>query len=223
MEIEKVSSLNPLYREIGEIKPRKADLKKEKIIQGVINCIAGLGIENTTFEAVGRMTGMRKSHVAYYFPSRDKMIQTTVRYVASNAQHMTVERIKNAKTWEEQVLSSVEGAFDWFEQFPEQIPVITLLFYFRSYDEAYIPLHDEIRKMGLIRLHSVLKQKLDAQGVSDRRSLILARNIQSIVTGVLIDLNAFKSEPEIKRARRSTIEAVEELIRPYLKTSIPIQ
>src|SRR3989338_3165884 len=100
----------------------RGDLKKVEIIKMVIMLIASKGIEQTSFENVGRPLGMTKANVAYYFLNKEEMIQYAIKYITVTAQQITVSEIEKATTHKERIEAYVKGTFRWAKEYPEQIP-----------------------------------------------------------------------------------------------------
>ncbi|MCB0418654.1 MAG: TetR family transcriptional regulator, partial [Bdellovibrionales bacterium] len=52
-------------------KPVKSELRRAKILDAAIRIIAKNGVSDLTFERVGKIAGMARSHVIYYYSDRD--------------------------------------------------------------------------------------------------------------------------------------------------------
>ena len=65
------------------VKRKKSEERKLRIVEAVVECIATRGLEHTTFEVIGKMVKMERTHVSYYFSSRDELIKAAVRYVVA--------------------------------------------------------------------------------------------------------------------------------------------
>lgn len=161
------------------------DDKKTELIRIIIDCIAREGTEGLSFEQVGNLAQMKRSHVAYYFPSRQAMIEAAIRWVVQEGQKFTQERVQQARTPQEALLGSVKGAFDWLEHSPGYSTLMILFYYLASYDEAYRKLHSELRTVGEERILSLLRlahpQSKASAKLRDR-----ARDIQGLITGNIV-------------------------------------
>src|SRR6185503_3653223 len=102
--------LTPAHLAVMQLEWNRGALKKAEILEATLDCLGTEGIERTTFEAIGKRVGIRKSHVAYHFPSLDDLVEKAMRFVAANAQAITVEKVRAASTWREQLGGVVDAA-----------------------------------------------------------------------------------------------------------------
>ena len=68
-----------------QTEPRKGEVMKERIVRSAIRCIAEKGIEETSFEAIGKPLGIGRSHVAYHFKDKGDIIRTAIQFVIAQA------------------------------------------------------------------------------------------------------------------------------------------
>lgn len=176
---------NPLYAQFVGFSQRKGDIARAKIIASVTHCIAHLGIEATTFESVGKFCGMRRAHVAYYYPDLQDLILAAVQLTVATAQQSTVSHVFNAASDRDRLEAFCRGAFDWAEKNPDQVRVMLLFYYYSSWQPKYRALHDEIRRYGAQRLAAVLKPVLPGDSSKDLAEK--AKLVQNLLTGALID------------------------------------
>ncbi len=176
---------NPLYAQFVGFTQRKGDIARAKIIAAVTHCIAHLGIEATTFESVGKFCGMRRAHVAYYYPDLQDLILAAIQLTVATAQQSTVSHVFNAASDHERIAGFCRGAFDWAEKNPDQARVLLLFYYYASWQPKYRALHDEIRRYGAQRIAAVLKPLLPS--VSAKELQDKAKLVQNLLTGALID------------------------------------
>ncbi len=165
--------------------PSKGESRKYDIIEAAIDCFVSEGITQTTLEAIGKRLGIRRSHVAYHFPTLTAVIEQALQYVASTAQHMTVEKLRRAQTWEEQVDAYVSAPFDWCKQFPSHTEFMMLFFHLSTGDRAFKMIHDKVRAAGRERILLILKSGIRSK---DETPLLLAAvGIQNLITGAMVD------------------------------------
>lgn len=176
---------SPLYAQFVGFTQRKGDIARAKIIASVTHCIAHLGIEATTFESVGKFCGMRRAHVAYYYPDLQELILAAVQLTIATAQQSTVAHVFNAASDRERLKAFCQGTFDWAEKNPDQVRVMLLFYYYSSWQPKYRTLHDEIRRLGAQRIAAVLKPLLPSASTKDLNEK--AKFIQNLMTGALID------------------------------------
>lgn len=204
-------SPDPLLLTLLDVQPRKGDLKKAEIIKAAVACIAEIGIEQTTFESIGKRIGMLRAHVAYHFDGKQEIIDRAIDYVVANAQRVTVEKIKKASNPREQLIAVVEAAFDWAFEFPEQADVLMLNFYYCRVFSGHLATHSRMRSMGRERLKSVLGALMQTSKPTASELEERALVVQSTITGLLVEF--LTTEGSRTRARtdlfaRLTTDAV---------------
>jgi AcrR family transcriptional regulator len=195
---------------IFDVKPSKTELKKNEIIKNVIHLIATIGIEQTSFENVGKQLGMTKANVAYYFKNKDEMIHFAIKYITITAQTITIQNIQTAKTMEEQIKAYIKAAFEWAKLYPEQMSVMMLFFYYSTIYPNYAELYFNIRQAGKKRIADLLKS--DNPKLNTKQAIAKAHLIQAIITGKLVDHYTTGYKSDLKQIEIETIRQVMELI-----------
>jgi len=195
--------LQALYAEFLDFRPSKGDQRRIQIIDSAIACIAHDGIERLTFESIGKRIGMKKAHVAYYYKNQEDIIESAIKFVVATVQHTTIERIKNTKKADSQVLSFCQGTFDWLRRFPQYPPVILLMYYNSSYHPFYKRLHSEIRSAGADRIKAALAHDFPK---SNSRTLYRgAKLVQAILTGHILDFATTDLGQTVDAVERQTL------------------
>lgn len=197
---------NPLYAQFLNFKPKKGDLRKVAIMEGAIEIIASDGVENLSFESLGKRLKMGRAHVAYYFPDRDELVLSTIKLVVATVQSFTVERVKHAADAPGRLTAFVEATFDWMESYPRHASAILLLYYYASYDRRYRELHDEIRRLGAKRIEAIVKAILPP--AKKRSSMAAAKLVQSILTGHLLDHVTTHASQPLGRLRERAVKDI---------------
>jgi DNA-binding transcriptional regulator YbjK len=77
---------------------RKSDARKKAIVDATIDCIAQNGVQELSAFAIGKRTKMRRSHIAYYFPNLDKMVEAAILQVVETGQRFTIAAMEKAHT-----------------------------------------------------------------------------------------------------------------------------
>ncbi len=185
---------------------RKGDLKKIQILEAAIEVIAKEGIEGTTFESIGQKIGLHKAHVAYHFKDKNQIIQTVIRYITSKAQATTIEHILRARTPEARIFAILEGAFAWAESHPTHVASMTLFYHYCTYNRKYAQLNSQIREDGATRIVGLL-------GKTSQKNLKVAKAIQAIITGAVIEAGTTSSSPKNRKLLKdSSILAIQSLL-----------
>jgi AcrR family transcriptional regulator len=204
--------VNPIYASLLSFEPRRRDLRKAAIVEASIRAIHRLGIEETNFETIGKLSGMGRAHVKYYFKDRSEIIQAAISFVATTAQMVTLEYISRAKSPRERLQAIVDGAVHWAHQYPEHLSVLGLNYYYCIVDKKYRAAHTEIRKLGadrvlaiLIEMHSLGElKKQKHQSFED-----LAKMIQNLILGTLVDWGTTSSATPLKKIQSDLMTAID--------------
>jgi AcrR family transcriptional regulator len=196
--------------------PRKGDLRKIKIIEGAIECIAKHGIEKTNFETIGNAVGMLRAHVAYYFPHKNEILLSVIKYCMATAQQTTVQRVLLVRTDWDRFIASVDASFDWAEENPNQCTAILLLYYYCRIEPEFLALHSEARELGNQRLAALLTPLLPKRLESE--ILDIAHELQVIITGYLVDFTTTKKKETLKTLRKKIVQRICCLVEYYQTT-----
>jgi AcrR family transcriptional regulator len=201
------------FFQVFDMRPGKSEKRKIKIIEATIDSIAKVGFDGTTFDAIGKLVGMQRTHVNYYFSSRDELIKTAVRYAVALGQQITIGHVQKAKGWREQLKAVIEGPFEWMQRYPKHAPVMSVFYHLCSYDKDYRALQSLIRSGGEARLLACFDTHVERKLMTKKRALEQARAIQAMMTGNLI--YSFTSDIPLTMAQlkaatvKSSLELVE--------------
>jgi AcrR family transcriptional regulator len=202
------TAVDPILLKVMGTETTRSDQRKTEIIQAAIDCIATDGVENASYDAIGKRIGMGRAHVAYYFKDKGELIRTAIHYVLAKGQEFTVQKILGAQTTEERVRAFVEGAFDYAASDKSAMAVYMLYFYYCVVDQEYASEHAVARKMGADRISAVLAS--DPRVSAKFKPTEIARigkTIQLLVTGGVIEFLT-ASEPRVASA--SGVEEIRE-------------
>jgi AcrR family transcriptional regulator len=197
---------NPLFATILNMRPRKGDLRKAEIVQAAVQLIATEGVEELTFEALGRKSKMLRAHVAYHFKKQEDIIKAALQLAVLTSQECAVKRMQLAKTPEEQLVASTHGIFDWIEDHPEMVPCFFLMYYYASFNPVYREFHSKFREQGHLRIASALELLRPKLSVTARKAL--AKKMQNHLTGVLLDYLTTQNTLKLPKLRKETVEAM---------------
>lgn len=205
-------SKNPdeIFIELFEFLPRKGDLKKIEIIKATINCLAYHGVESTTFEAIAKSIGTRKSHIAYHFKDKNLLILDCIKYILATYQNLSVEKMKDTQSGMDMLENFVEGPFNWAKKYPEQLPVMILLYYYGHMNEDYRELHTQVREGGYQRVHYILTKKMKVKGNAEKMKF-LSNAILNAISGQLLNVTS-TDKASLDRAMKDTLLTVKKLI-----------
>lgn len=204
------SALNPLIQSLFQFEYRKGDIRKAHIIEAAIRCLTSYGLEKTTYELIGKEAKIKRSHVAYYFSSKEEIIEACVKYMTATAQALTVEKVKVASTPRDKILGVVEGAFAWVQKYPLHAKGFMAFYHLATYLPEYQKLNSEIRELGAQRL-TVLVQRAFPR-MESQESFRLAKEIQIFITGAITEFVSSENLFDVEETRDQTKESVLKLI-----------
>lgn len=196
--------------DLFEFKPRKGDLKKMEIILAAIDCIATIGFEKTTYEAIAQKIGTRRAHVAYHFKDKADIFEACIKYINASYQQTSIQNIEAAKDGLEMLVNYAEAPFLWAEENPQQLSVMLLFYYLCTVDEKYKDLHNQIRSGGKERIQYILTNKLTKK-ISPAEAAPMAKMIQNLVSGSIMDVTTTGNKT-LKEARQMVKEQVLKII-----------
>lgn len=137
---------------------RKGEQKKAAIIKATLQCIATDGYEHTNYETIGEKIGMKRPHVLYHFPNKNKLFEAAIRFLYGVGAVMVEEAMQGSgSTWQQKLKAYVLGTYTWLESDPNYLPVLTLAFYLSSIDKTYKKMSTEVRDAGEARIDKILQ------------------------------------------------------------------
>ena len=183
-----VQELDPTFYELFEFKPRKGDLKKIEIILAAIDCMATIGYEKTTYEAIAKRIGTRRAHVAYHFKDKADIFEASIKYINASYQQTSITQMEQTSDGLQMLVNYIEAPFIWAKENPQQLSVMLLFYYLCLIDEKYSLLHAELRKRGAERIEYILTNKL-SKPVDNKIAKDMAKTIQNLMSGTILDLS----------------------------------
>jgi AcrR family transcriptional regulator len=204
-----VAQTDNFYLEVLKTEPSSKDARRASLVKTVMEILAREGLDELTLERVGKRAGMARSHVVYYFKNRDSLIRAAVDCAALSAQTIIGRRVEQGGDAREKLLFYVEACFTWIETYPEHAAVYTLLYYLATLNKTYRDLHSTIRETGAKRIQTILASDKTRPGAKAAR---IARDIQALITGHLIDVTTTRNAKDHSSRMRETQRAVVRLL-----------
>ncbi len=187
----------------------RGDLRKKAIVEATVSILANQGVQNLTFEAIGKSCRIGKSHVAYHFPSLEELLTTCVSYVYSVGQKIVSDFIVEEKQSAKLLQAYIKGTFHWVEIHPEHASIAALLLYLATWDKQYRDIHSEIKSVGRDRIVALLHE---STGKTLKSHLALADTIQSLLMGKILYFSSTKNRHEFRQVKVETWEAIRALL-----------
>lgn len=192
------SSDQRAFRKISIFAKTRGETRRILILRSAIEVLSSQGIQHTTFDAVARVAKMQRSHVAYYFKTRDEMVLMAIRFVVVKGQEATIELLKDAKTPEKRLMAILRAFFQQAKDTPQHIPIWILFWSLASIDPTYRLLQEEIKQMGKDRIEQILELYFNNSKTTRKEISLLARNIQALGYGYMIRAMSSKNLEEFE-------------------------
>ncbi len=174
-----------LYQQVVPFKPSKGAIRKIEIVEAAIRVIAREGVDRLTFESVGKLSQMGKSHVAYHFPNRDEIVMAAITYVYAIGQGTVVEHLNLEPNPDKKLKAYIRGAFEWIDAHPDHIAVMALLLSLGSVTKGFRSRQSEIRSIGAKRIEAIVGgMKGPKHSATELKEI--SETIQAIILGNIL-------------------------------------
>jgi len=207
------AEMEKAYEAIFRVGLRSQDVRKVTILQAVIELLATKGVDELTFDRIGKKVGMARSHVVYYFPNREALLEDTMRFVALTAQERVAAHLEDEKDWRKLLSRYVEANFDWVNNNRHHGTVFLLMYYEATFKKTFRSLHSDVRAAGVARIEGILK--LSGHPWKDPELHELAKGIQALITGNLVDITSTQLTDQWELRQRQTIDLIFRLIKSF--------
>lgn len=192
---------------------RKQDVRKASILQAVIEILAKQGVDELSFDKVGRAAKMARSHVVYYFPTRESMIEAALRYVAFAAQENIVRHMPDTGQWEDLLTGYIEGCFRWVKDHPDHATLFFLMYYQGAVKTGYSrEIHSAARDHGAKRIAHILKLAAPWDPKALQKT---SKGIQALITGNILDALSTDRSRELNARQKETTDLALQLVRGF--------
>jgi AcrR family transcriptional regulator len=205
-----VKTSNAELNEIFDLQASKGTLKKFEIVKATIDCIATIGYEKTTYEAIGRKIGTRRAHIAYHFKNKNDIFKYCVRYIVSNYHKVSGQHVAKSNSPKDTLMRYVDGPYVWSQKHPKQLSSMLLFYYLCSVNEDFKVLNDDVKKTGLKKIQEILIEDLQLN-ITRKQAITLSKSIQNIMSGYHVTAKT-SNLATITASRNETKKQVWELV-----------
>ena len=173
--------------------------KREQIVDFAFELISRRGIGALTFEIIASRLKISKTHVKYYFNSKEDLLLACFKQVAETGQRETEKAVEKAHTWQERVGAVVEGAFKAAEENPGHVSLLFLFYHYCTVNKDLARAQREAREIGRRRIRDMLiaGKKMNARDADQ-----VAFEIQMCLTGALLEVANTQSFDKISNFRK---------------------
>jgi len=208
---EKGLPVDSLFQDILSFRPRTQETRLAQLLTAAIDLLGEKGIDEVTFESVGKRAKMARSHVVYYFKNREELVESAIRFVAHTAQrHIAADLIELGQS-DDLLENYFQANFRWATRHPKHTAVMTLLYYESCFKKSRRKFHTEIREVGRKRIDAILRLDPRLASVSPAKRECLSRNLQALLSGsILLLFSTDRGDPKV--ILKETLEAARSLI-----------
>lgn len=179
-----------------------------QIIEATVNCLAVQGIETTSLEAVGKASGIARSHIIYYFKNKEELFDAAFKYVIANAQDLFVQMMESKSDPVELLEAYVDSVFLWIEKYENHARVMLLFYHCATSVPAYRKLHTELRLAARHRIVAILQQLLSPKKKSAAQIEECALSIHCLLTGYGVEFLTTNSKIPLTKIKERALAGV---------------
>ena len=164
----------------------KSARRRLAIIEATIKTLASYGAEGTTHDQVAIECGASRTLVRHYFPSREDLVRTSLRFILARFQHLCIGELSKYSDPAKQFEAYVITACSWMNYFPTDCRVWLLFYFYCGIDRDYRKMNSDLVAQGHVRITALLASMAGTRSVSRRQLEIRAKLIQNAITGCFI-------------------------------------
>lgn len=202
-----------ILAEIFSPQMSRSEQSKLKIIETTIATFAESSEDLLNYEEIARKGKINRSLVNYYFPTKDELFLTAIKYVRARHQELAVDEMKKAQSPSDVIKKYVDATFRWIEETPAHVKTWILFWFLASSKPELRTVHSSLTKMGEIRIIAILKD-LDGKSLSHSDLSYLAKAIQRIITGAVIEAMS-ESSTSRDQLREAALKQSLDLLKIY--------
>jgi TetR/AcrR family fatty acid metabolism transcriptional regulator len=188
------------------------DNRRLKIVEAVVDCIAEEGIENLSAFAIAKRTMMQRSHITYYFPNQEALIQGAIELIIGVGLQFTLGYLESESTPEGKLKAWVDSSFDWFENHPKHGAVLLFLQYCAYRDTQYRALNARIARDAEKRVEGILYFFTKEKKLSAKKIELLSQSLRQLVVGALFVYYTTDVQIPLKDFKRQLLKDVQKMI-----------
>ncbi len=187
----------------------KGERRREEILNFAFDLVAKKGVGAFTYEAVAAKFKLSRTHVKYYFHTKDDLLLECFKRVAETGQSETIAAIEGAHSWDSRIHAVVDGAFNAVEKYPSHISILFLFYHYCTVNKKLARVQNHTRELGRTRISAMLTS---GKKISTEKAQQIAFEIQMCLTGALLELANTNSFGKLGEYRKRVHRFVDQLI-----------
>jgi AcrR family transcriptional regulator len=178
----------------------RSDFRKAQILESVINIASQEGFEAISFDRIGKELGLQKSNVAYYFLSKEDMIQKSMHFSTTKIFTFSAEGLAKADSAEAELRAYLDAHFRWIKLHFNHACFLLYIYLRSPVDEFARNFTNTSRVNGRQKITQILQKIAKNHDQLKKHEMpSFAEFIQDQLTGTLLQLIAVNGGPTHKQ------------------------
>lgn len=124
---------------------RSREESRDLIVKAAIRLFAKSGVAATSFQAIADEIQLSQGAVMHHFPTKDDLFSACFAKVVSNNTQVLQDLVDEKDNARERLVKHFKGTWNWLMKFPNDGSLVTLLYYYATFNPEYSKLHETIR------------------------------------------------------------------------------
>lgn len=163
----------------------KGEKTRELAIQSAIYCLANLGYDQTTFQAIADRSKLSQPLVVHYFKKKENVFPMVIEYLVKLSQNVRYESEFSAT---QDLKDYLKAALAIFRLAPNSARVYFTLSYLAVFKKDYKLSHAQIKKSNIARLADIIAKGIERKEFSSGAIMLKAQSINNFLAGTFVDL-----------------------------------
>lgn len=166
----------------------KGERTREKILKSSIQCLATLGHEKTTFQAIADHCGISQPLVVHYFEKRENVFPSVIEYLLSRTEDILRKEIDHTRSAVDRLNDFVRVSLEYVRREPDEAKVFLTLSLFATFSDQYRAFNGKIKQSAIRELIEILDAGNKSKEFKIKDTATTAKMIASYVMGVRMNL-----------------------------------
>ena len=200
-----------IFSEILDSTLSKSDKRRKEIIEGAIEAYAAINYLHISYDDIAGPAKTSRRLVQHYFPDKKELFEIAVKVIRAQYQALVIEAFANIKDPRERFCEYIRAAVSWPERLPTHVRAWFLYYLVCSQQPKLRRLHAELAQIGEERIAALVSEFHTA---SHPELKFIAKTVQRLIAGALIEICAETVEPDISRVRNEIVRACLAVVSP---------
>jgi len=166
----------------------KGERTRAKILQSAVQCLAKLGYEKTTFQAIADHCGISQPLVVHYFEKRENIFPSVIDYLLGHTQNVIRLELDQSASASRRLNDFVRISLEYVRKEPEEAKVFLTLSLFATFDEQSRLHNGKIKQYAIRELIGILDSGVESREFHVQDTQLTAKMIASYIMGVRMNM-----------------------------------